>query len=100
MGLVGPKLPRGTESWNVLPSRAESAIWAAGAAQGHIVGTGPDGGEPDLAHRPRQPSDGGAYACCGGLHPQVAVDAKHKLIVEQLVTNQVVDMGLLGTVPS
>ena len=26
---------------------------------------------------------------------QVAVDAKHKLIVEQQVTNQVVDMGLL-----
>jgi hypothetical protein len=25
----------------------------------------------------------------------VAVDAKHKLIVEQAVTNQVVDMGLL-----
>jgi Transposase DDE domain len=27
---------------------------------------------------------------------QVAVDAKHKLIVEQQVTNQVVDMGLLA----
>ena len=26
---------------------------------------------------------------------QVAVDTKHKLIVEQQVTNQVVDMGLL-----
>ena len=26
---------------------------------------------------------------------QVAVDAKHKLLVEQQVTNQVVDMGLL-----
>jgi Transposase DDE domain len=29
------------------------------------------------------------------LHIQVAVDAKHKMIVEQAVTNQVVDMGLL-----
>ena len=30
-----------------------------------------------------------------GYNIQVAVDAKHKLIVEQEVTNQVVDMGLL-----
>ena len=30
-----------------------------------------------------------------GYTIQVAVDAKHKLIVEQEVTNQVVDMGLL-----
>src|SRR5215472_5259730 len=30
-----------------------------------------------------------------GYNAQVAVDAKHKLIVEQQVTNQVVDMGLL-----
>ena len=30
-----------------------------------------------------------------GHNIQVAVDAKHKLIVEQEVTNQVVDMGLL-----
>ena len=30
-----------------------------------------------------------------GYNVQVAVDAKHKLIVEQEVTNQVVDMGLL-----
>ena len=30
-----------------------------------------------------------------GYNIQVAVDAKHKLIVEQAVTNQVVDMGLL-----
>ena len=30
-----------------------------------------------------------------GYNIQVAVDAKHKLIVEQDVTNQVVDMGLL-----
>ena len=30
-----------------------------------------------------------------GYNAQVAVDAKHKLIVEQAVTNQVVDMGLL-----
>jgi hypothetical protein len=30
-----------------------------------------------------------------GYNMQVAVDAKHKLIVEQQVTNQVVDMGLL-----
>jgi transposase len=30
-----------------------------------------------------------------GYNVQVAVDAKHKLIVEQAVTNQVVDMGLL-----
>ena len=28
-----------------------------------------------------------------GYNIQVAVDAKHKLIVEQAVTNQVVDMG-------
>ena len=30
-----------------------------------------------------------------GHNVQVAVDAKHKLIVEQQVTNQVVDMGML-----
>ena len=30
-----------------------------------------------------------------GYNVQVAVDAKNKLIVEQEVTNQVVDMGLL-----
>src|ERR1700677_2717433 len=30
-----------------------------------------------------------------GYNAQVAVDARHKLIVEQQVTNQVVDMGLL-----
>jgi hypothetical protein len=30
-----------------------------------------------------------------GYNAQLAVDAKHKLIVEQEVTNQVVDMGLL-----
>jgi hypothetical protein len=30
-----------------------------------------------------------------GYNVQIAVDAKHKLIVEQQVTNQVVDMGLL-----
>ena len=30
-----------------------------------------------------------------GYNVQVAVDAKHKLIIEQAVTNQVVDMGLL-----
>jgi transposase len=31
-----------------------------------------------------------------GYNVQIAVDAKHKLIVEQQVTNQVVDMGLLA----
>src|SRR6202047_4468532 len=31
-----------------------------------------------------------------GYNAQVAVDAKHKMIVEQAVTNQVVDIGLLG----
>jgi len=30
-----------------------------------------------------------------GYNVQIAVDEKHKLIVEQQVTNQVVDMGLL-----
>ena len=30
-----------------------------------------------------------------GYNIQVAVDAKHKMIVEQAGTNQVVDMGLL-----
>ena len=30
-----------------------------------------------------------------GYNVQVAVDVKHKLIVEQQVTNQVLDMGLL-----
>src|ERR1700750_1330492 len=30
-----------------------------------------------------------------GYNAQIAVDTKHKLIVEQQVTNQVVDMGLL-----
>ena len=37
-----------------------------------------------------------AYTKVGvGYNIQVAVDAKHKMIVEQAVTNQVVDMGLL-----
>src|SRR5215469_14439260 len=31
-----------------------------------------------------------------GYNVQIAVDVKHKLIVEQQVTNQVVDMGLLA----
>ena len=31
-----------------------------------------------------------------GYNAQIAVDGKHKLIVEQQVTNQVVDMGLLA----
>jgi hypothetical protein len=31
-----------------------------------------------------------------GYNVQIAVDAKHKLIVEQQVTNQVVDMDLLA----
>ena len=31
-----------------------------------------------------------------GYNVQIAVDGKHKLIVEQQVTNQVVDMGLLA----
>ena len=31
-----------------------------------------------------------------GYNVQVAVDVKHKLIVEQQVTNQVVDMGMLA----
>jgi hypothetical protein len=31
-----------------------------------------------------------------GYNAQVAVDVKHKLIVEQQVTNQVVDMGEAG----
>ena len=30
-----------------------------------------------------------------GYNAQIAVDTKHKLIVEQQVTNQVLDMGLL-----
>ncbi len=30
-----------------------------------------------------------------GYNAQIAVDAKHKLIVEQQVTNQVLDMGQL-----
>ena len=31
-----------------------------------------------------------------GYNVQIAIDAKHKLIVEQQATNQVVDMGLLA----
>ena len=34
-----------------------------------------------------------------GYNVQVAVDSKHKLIVEQQVTNQVVDMGRLTQTP-
>ena len=30
-----------------------------------------------------------------GYNAQIAVDAKHKMIVEQAVTNDVLDMGLL-----
>ena len=55
--------------------------------------TGPE--RTNLADRPRQSSDGGAHGVAVGYNVQVAVDAKHKLIVEQQVTNQVVDMGRL-----
>ena len=49
------------------------------------------------ANRSRQPGDGRPYEKVAvGYNAQVgSVDAKHKLIVEQAVTNQVVDMGLL-----
>jgi hypothetical protein len=50
----------------------------------------------DVADRSRQPCDGGAHASCRGLHAQIAVDVKHKLFVEQQVTNQVLDMGEAG----
>jgi hypothetical protein len=35
-----------------------------------------------------------------GYNAQVAVDAKHQLIVEPQVTNQVVDLGLLRQIPT
>ena len=54
------------------------------------------GEEPDIADRSRQPRHGGAYTKVGvGYNIQIAVDAKNKMIVEQAVSNQVVDMGLL-----
>ena len=37
----------------------------------------------DLAHRPRQPSNGGAYACCGRLQRASRGRRRHKLIVGQ-----------------
>ena len=56
--------------------------------------------EPDIADRSRQPGDGRHTRVAVGYNVQVAVDAKHKLIVEQEVTNQVVDMGLLKRPPN
>src|SRR3984893_16682202 len=56
----------GTGSSNPFPSRGEScANLTAG-------GAGPDGGESDLAHRPRQPSDDGAYTCCAAVAQSTA----------------------------
>src|SRR5580700_8913083 len=46
--------------------------------------------KPGVAHRSRQPRHGGAYE-----GRRLAVDAKHKMIVEQAVSNDVLDMGLL-----
>ena len=45
--------------------------------------------------RIRARADSVAQHVAVGYHVQIALDAKHKLIVEQQVTNQVVDMGLL-----
>ena len=61
----------------------------AGAAGSHRRG-------PDLADRSRQPRDGGAYAALPSATTSRSRSMrKNKLIVEQAVTNQVVDMGLL-----
>lgn len=68
---------------------------AARAMQGDAGGAGPDCREPDLVDRSRQRGMAARTQVAVGYNVQVAVDAKHKLIVEQQVTNQVVDMGLL-----
>jgi hypothetical protein len=52
--------------------------------------------EPDLADRSRRPRHGNAPQGGVGYNAQVAVDAKHKLIVEQHVTNAGSDLGLLA----
>jgi hypothetical protein len=61
--------------------------------RGAADGTGAERREPDIADRP----DSRAMAAIRGLASATtrAVDAKHKMIVEQAVTNQVVDIGLL-----
>jgi transposase len=46
--------------------------------------------------RIRARADSVAQHVAVGYHVQIALDAKHKLIVEQQVTNQVMDMGLLA----
>ena len=64
--------------------------------QAMLGGTRSHRREPDFADRSRT---AGLWRhirnVAVGYNVQVAVDAKHKLIVEQQVTNQVVDMGLL-----
>ncbi|HEV2039203.1 MAG TPA: IS1182 family transposase, partial [Casimicrobiaceae bacterium] len=67
----------------------------ARAIRGAADGTGAERREPDIADRSRQPGDGRPYQGAVGYNIQVAVDAKNKMIVDQEVTNQVVDMGLL-----
>jgi len=39
---------------------------------------------------------GGGEATLVGYNVQLSVDAKHKLIVDHKVTNEVTDFGLLG----
>ena len=63
--------------------------------RGDAGATRPDRRGSDLADRSRQPRHGRAHEGRRGLQIQLAVDAKNKMIVEQAVTNQVVDMGLL-----
>ena len=55
--------------------------------QGDAGGAGPDRREPDLVDRSRQPAMAADTHVAVGYNVQVAVDAKHKLIVEQQVTN-------------
>src|SRR6202023_1122711 len=51
--------------------------------------------EPGITDRSRQPGDGRPYEGWRRLQYPARRYAKHKMIVRQAVTNQVVDMGLL-----
>jgi hypothetical protein len=64
--------------------------------QGHAGGTGPEGESQVSLTEPDSRAMAAHTHVAVGYNVQIAVDAKHKLIVEQQVTNQVVDMGLLA----
>ena len=69
---------------------------ANGAPSGAARSAGSHQRRPDLAHRSRRRAMARMTKVGVGYNVQLAVDVKHKLIAEQEVSNQVLDMGLLA----